>query len=65
VIQLLKNSKMGVNLEPIVCPSCGTVANPVKPRFPRSLRQFLWGGFTCENCGCDVDKWGHERKKKT
>lgn len=40
------------------CPSCGT---PV-PRFrnPRSLHQALWGGWTCSNCGTEMDRYGRE-----
>lgn len=40
------------------CPSCHT---PV-PRYrtPTSLRQALWGGWTCENCGTAMDRHGME-----
>ena len=29
-------------------------------RDSRSLRQSMWGGWTCPNCGTEVDKWGRE-----
>ena len=39
-----------------VCPDCGD-ALP-KFRRPRNWRQRLWGGWTCPNCGCEVDRKG-------
>ena len=40
------------------CPEC---SSPV-PRYrtPTSLRQALWGGWTCENCGTEMDRHGME-----
>jgi hypothetical protein len=40
------------------CPKCGT---PV-PMFrnPKSLRQALWGGWTCSNCGTEMDRSGNQ-----
>ena len=40
------------------CPRCGS---PL-PRFriPTSVRQLLYGGSTCKQCGCEVDSAGHE-----
>jgi hypothetical protein len=48
-------------LNGVTCPRCGTVA----PFFrkPTSLRQALWGGWTCANCGCNMDRWGKEITK--
>lgn len=38
------------------CPECRT---PVPMyRSPRSLRQALWGGWTCERCGTEMDRRG-------
>ena len=38
------------------CPVCGT---PVPAtRRPTSLRQSLWGGWTCEGCGTELDRHG-------
>ena len=48
----------GINLEPIHCPSCGTPMSQV--RQPKSVVQALWGGGTCEKCGCEMDKWGRQ-----
>jgi len=30
-------------------------------RRPKSASEMLWGGWTCTNCGCKVDKYGKER----
>jgi hypothetical protein len=40
------------------CPRCGT---PL-PRFrkPASASEAMWGGWTCPQCGCKVDKYGRE-----
>lgn len=40
------------------CPQCSTPVPAV--RRPTSMRQFLWGGWTCENCGTEMDSSGHE-----
>jgi hypothetical protein len=40
------------------CPNCGI---PVPTfRHPTSLRQALWGGWTCSNCGTEMDRGGRE-----
>src|SRR5262249_45445286 len=51
-------NKWGINLAEVFCPRCGTAL----PRMhePRSLRQAIWGGWTCPVCGAGVDKWGRE-----
>ncbi len=52
-----KKTKLGVNLSPAnACPGCGRALPAV--RRPKSLRQALWGGWTCEGCGLELDKWG-------
>ncbi len=44
--------------KPKKCPECGTPA----PRFrqPANHRQALWGGWTCLECGCEVDRRGRK-----
>jgi hypothetical protein len=54
----LAKNKWGINPASASCPRCNT-ALP-QARKPRSLRQCLWGGWTCPNCGVEVDKWGRE-----
>lgn len=46
----------GINLETPLCPDCGVRVQTV--RVPTSLRQGMWGGWTCTTCGCEMDKWG-------
>jgi hypothetical protein len=36
------------------CPDCGETV----PRFRTNQRQRWWGGWTCANCGCEVDRYG-------
>jgi hypothetical protein len=38
------------------CPTCGT-QQPAR-RKPTSLRQLMWGGWTCSNCGTEIDRHG-------
>lgn len=54
-------NKWGVNLDGSVCPRCRTAMPAI--RAPKSTAQWLWGGSTCHNCGCEVDKWGREVSK--
>jgi hypothetical protein len=42
----------------INCPRCGTHLPMI--RKPATTEQMLWGGWTCPNCGCKVDKYGRE-----
>jgi DNA-directed RNA polymerase subunit RPC12/RpoP len=46
----------GVNFRRVNCPKCGH-KTPVL-RKPRSVRQALWGGWTCSGCGTEMDKLG-------
>ncbi len=48
--------RWGVNTKAAVCSECGTPAPVV--RVPRNRQQMLWGGWTCEECGLELDKWG-------
>ena len=51
-------SKWGINFKPVVCPRCGAIQP--RNRKPRTMQQFLWGGWTCTSCGTEIDKWGRE-----
>lgn len=53
-------NRWGINLQPVSCPYCRSAVPPV--RKPKSLREALWGGGTCEKCGCVMDKWGRQIK---
>lgn len=53
-----QNGKWGINIDALICPRCKEKL-PVF-RNPKSVKQFLWGGWTCHKCGCEIDKWGQE-----
>lgn len=48
--------KWGTNLEAVDCPDCKKRMPGL--RAPDNLHQLMWGGWTCPNCGCRMDKWG-------
>jgi predicted RNA-binding Zn-ribbon protein involved in translation (DUF1610 family) len=48
-----------INLESVDCPKCGQRMPTL--RVPESLHELMWGGWTCPNCGCEMDKWGKPR----
>jgi hypothetical protein len=39
------------------CPTCATPQPAI--RTPASLRQTFLGGWTCANCGTEIDRHGH------
>jgi len=43
-------------LHPISCPRCATLMPTF--RRPASVKQALWGGWSCPNCGCEIDRSG-------
>ncbi len=45
------------------CPVCGTRTN--SPRMPKNWRQFMWGGWTCRKCGCEIDAQGKQINEET
>ena len=51
-----KSGKLGINLNEVVCPECNEPAPKV--RKPKNKRQLLWGGWSCEKCGTEMDKYG-------
>jgi hypothetical protein len=54
------SGRWGINLKSVKCPRCGKPTPQI--RTPTSLRQAAWGGFTCSQCSCEIDKWGKEIK---
>jgi hypothetical protein len=45
----------------INCPRCHA---PIpRKRKPKSRREALWGGATCDTCGCEIDKWGNQKSQ--
>jgi hypothetical protein len=49
-------SRWGINT--VNCPRCNRLMPTI--RKPKSMSQAMWGGWTCEQCGCVMDRWGHE-----
>ncbi|WP_425614118.1 hypothetical protein NA78x_003979 [Anatilimnocola sp. NA78] len=48
--------RFGINLRAVHCPECGRKLRFL--RMPTSLRQMCWGGYTCRDCNCEIDRWG-------
>ncbi|HEY7310061.1 MAG TPA: hypothetical protein VH643_11935 [Gemmataceae bacterium] len=51
-----QRGKWGLNLKPGPCTQCGTPMPMI--RKPANWRQAMWGGWTCAECGLELDKWG-------
>ncbi len=47
---------------PKTCPDCDTPLP--KFRRPENNQQRMWGGWTCPNCSCDIDRKGKRRQPK-
>jgi len=46
----------GSSLPAPKCPTCETQQPPI--RTPKSFRQLVWGGWTCTQCGTEIDRHG-------
>ncbi|QIE58764.1 hypothetical protein G5B37_04070 [Rasiella rasia] len=53
-----KYAKFGIKLKRVYCPNCN-LKQPIM-RKPANQRQALFGGYTCKNCGVEMDKYGTE-----
>jgi hypothetical protein len=49
----------GIGLSNAACPRCAAPLPTV--RKATSFAEVLWGGWTCEKCGCKADRYGKER----
>ncbi|MBD3790516.1 MAG: hypothetical protein IE885_09205 [Campylobacterales bacterium] len=58
-----RSGKMGINTNTVHCPCCGTKAPMF--RIPKNLKQLLWGGWSCQKCGCEFDKYGNKLDDRT
>lgn len=58
VFATARKTRWGINLDAssTTCPNCGGAVPTL--RKPASVRQALWGGWTCAQCGTEIDKWG-------
>jgi hypothetical protein len=57
VYGIFTRNRWGVNFKEVNCPRCHALVPKV--RKPKSRYQMLWGGWTCDKCGCEMDKWGN------
>jgi hypothetical protein len=51
--------RFGINLSRPNCPRCATPMPLI--RKPASKEEMMWGGWTCQKCGAQLDKYGKER----
>ena len=51
--------RWGINALRTFCPRCGTRLPMI--RKPATRAEALFGGWTCPQCRCQVDKYGRER----
>ena len=55
-LKIGEGRKIGLNLSTdMKCPTCGEPFPTL--RRPKNFRQMMWGGWTCEKCGSEFDKW--------
>ncbi len=60
VLGTIFKTRFGINLGRAKCAECGA-PSPQIARIPKTPYQVLWGGWTCEECGLELDKWGNPR----
>jgi len=62
---LTRRGGWGLNFDKAtyVCPTCKEQLPVI--RKPSSIKQLLWGGWTCKNCGAEVSKWGELINEET
>ena len=53
---VIYGSTRGKHLPTPSCPECGWELRVI--RKPTTIKQVIWGGWTCPVCGCQIDKWG-------
>ena len=59
IVGTIMKTRFGMNFSAARCGECDNPAPTV--RVPRSFYETLWGGWTCDRCGCENDKWGRLR----
>ncbi|MCV3274278.1 helix-turn-helix domain-containing protein [Roseobacter sinensis] len=60
-VSITEPDKWSFNFKKVTCPNCSQTLPPI--RVPKNSRQFLWGGWTCEKCGCEISKMGKVLQK--
>lgn len=61
-VRITEPEKWAINLKRTSCPKCETELPTI--RKPANLRQTIWGGWTCQNCGTEVSKTGRKLYEK-
>ena len=46
-------------LRKVTCPTCGRAQ--AQRRMSLKFTEFLWGGWTCPDCGTVIDQWGQAK----
>jgi hypothetical protein len=59
-----QRGKWGINFRQPACTQCGSPLPIVTVRMPTSWRQAMWGGWTCSECGFELDRWGRPTEKQ-
>ena len=59
----IHKTRNGINFRRVKCPRCGKFMPII--RRPATERQRLYGGWTCDQCGCEIDKWGRTVRTMT
>ena len=60
VMGTIMKTRFGINFGKPKCSECAE-SIPLVVRIPKTPYQVLWGGWTCENGGLELDKWGNAR----
>lgn len=60
-MSIFKFGKFKINTKSVNCPKCKAPQPLI--RKPKGWQEILWGGSTCKNCGCKIDRFGNEREK--
>jgi hypothetical protein len=58
--QIATKGKFGLGPLIVVCPNC-RLPQPFF-REPNSFKQMMFGGYTCESCGTEIDKHGRAQE---
>lgn len=56
VFGTIQKKRFGINFARTNCPQCAASLPMI--RRPLTVEQSTWGGWTCRNCGTEIDKWG-------